>query len=56
LSQVRGPKCARIYKEALESKGINQKVEVLQGGIGEWQKYHKDDPKLMENYDADYWE
>ena len=35
MSQVRGPKCARIYKETLENKGINQEVQVLQGGIGE---------------------
>jgi len=56
LSQIRGPKCARIYKETLENKGIDQKILVLQGGVGEWQKDNKEDPQLIENYDADYWE
>jgi len=56
LSQVRGPKCARIYKETLENKGIDQKIQVLQGGVGEWQKQHKNDPQLIENYDADFWD
>ncbi|RIA89905.1 Rhodanese-like domain-containing protein [Glomus cerebriforme] len=56
LSQVRGPKCARIYKEVIENMGINQKIQVLQGGINEWQRQNKVDPQLIENYDADFWE
>lgn len=56
LSQVRGPKCARIFKEVTENMGTNQKVQVLQGGISEWQSQNKADPKLIENYDPDYWE
>uniref|UniRef100_A0A1D1YWM9 CDC25-like phosphatase YCH1 n=1 Tax=Anthurium amnicola TaxID=1678845 RepID=A0A1D1YWM9_9ARAE len=54
LSQVRGPKCARIYKE--NTGNTSQKIQVLQGGIGEWQKQNKDDPKLVENYNPEYWE
>ncbi|CAB4405521.1 unnamed protein product [Rhizophagus irregularis] len=59
LSQVRGPKCARIFKEVTENTkktGTNQKVQVLQGGISEWQSQNKADPKLIENYDPDCWE
>ncbi|CAG8732356.1 12009_t:CDS:2, partial [Funneliformis caledonium] len=54
LSQVRGPKCARIYKENTTNK--DQKVQVLQGGFSEWQREYKDDPQLVENYDAEHWE
>ncbi|CAI2162648.1 6943_t:CDS:2 [Funneliformis geosporum] len=54
LSQVRGPKCARIYKENTTNK--DQKVQVLQGGFSEWQREYKDDPQLVEKYVAEHWE
>ncbi|GBC10139.1 hypothetical protein RclHR1_09370009 [Rhizophagus clarus] len=58
LSQVRGPKCARIFKEVTENTETKteQKIQVLQGGVTEWQRQNKDDPKLIENYNPDYWE
>ncbi|KAG0348811.1 hypothetical protein BG004_004070 [Podila humilis] len=61
LSQVRGPKAANRWSEALavsaESTGVHstQKVNILRGGFGEWQQKHKDNKELVEEYDAQYW-
>ncbi|KAI8330762.1 Rhodanese-like protein [Chlamydoabsidia padenii] len=59
LSQVRGPKSARIYNEirhlqpSLSSK--DQQVYVIRGGFEGWHARYKDEKDLMENYDADRW-
>ncbi|KAL1915898.1 uncharacterized protein VTP21DRAFT_6286 [Calcarisporiella thermophila] len=57
LSQVRGPKAARLYKEARSLCGINtsQRVSVLRGGFAAWQAKYRDDPLLVENFDIDFW-
>ncbi|TFK27697.1 Rhodanese-like protein [Coprinopsis marcescibilis] len=58
LSQVRGPKAARIYEEAkkkLYPDEDKQEVAVLRDGFTQFQVKYKDDPKLVENYDAEVW-
>ncbi|CAG8680416.1 7185_t:CDS:2 [Ambispora leptoticha] len=57
LSQVRGPKYARIYREALMLNSIktNQKILILSGGFGEWQRRFKSDVELVEKYDEEFW-
>ncbi|ORX92756.1 Rhodanese-like protein [Basidiobolus meristosporus CBS 931.73] len=57
LSQVRGPKSARIYNEALQESGNNhnQEVLVLRGGFTDWQLKYKLRPELLENYNSTYW-
>ena len=51
LSQVRGPKCARMYSDK-----FNRDVYVLVGGFSNWQSLYKDDPLRVENYDPIYWD
>ncbi|SAM06296.1 hypothetical protein [Absidia glauca] len=59
LSQVRGPKSARIYNEirhlqpSLSSQ--DQQVYVIRGGFEGWQARYKDEKDLLENYDAAHW-
>ncbi|KAK9693661.1 Cdc25 phosphatase Ibp1 [Basidiobolus ranarum] len=57
LSQVRGPKSARIYNEALQERGnvSNQEVFILRGGFTDWQLKYKQRPELLENYNSTYW-
>ncbi|TFK33008.1 Rhodanese-like domain-containing protein [Crucibulum laeve] len=59
LSQVRGPKAARIYEETrrtmLEDKDIHHEVVVLRDGFTQFQTKYKDDPALVENWDKDVW-
>ncbi len=57
LSKGRGPNSAKTYQDGLSSKNIktSQKVQVLKGGITEWQENYKNDKTLIENYDAKYW-
>lgn len=60
LSQVRGPKAARVYAEtrdSLEAEGKDKAHEVLilQGGFTDFQAKFKDDPLLVENWDKDVW-
>ncbi|KIM89507.1 hypothetical protein PILCRDRAFT_813443 [Piloderma croceum F 1598] len=57
LSQVRGPKAARIYEEArnnLQGRGAHE-VFVLRGGFSQFQAKYKDDPALVENWDKNIW-
>ncbi|KAJ6452553.1 Rhodanese-like domain-containing protein [Mycena vitilis] len=59
LSQVRGPKAARIYEETRTNlevgKNKPQEVYVLRNGFTEFQRKFKDDPLLVENWDAEVW-
>ncbi|EAU85771.2 hypothetical protein CC1G_04988 [Coprinopsis cinerea okayama7 len=58
LSQVRGPKAARIYKETRENllgPNQSQEIAVLREGFTQFQVKYKDDPDLVENYKAEYW-
>ncbi|OCH90927.1 Rhodanese-like protein [Obba rivulosa] len=60
LSQVRGPKAARIYSETrdiLQSKGEDtpHEVYVLRGGFQDFQAKFRDDPQLVENWDKEVW-
>jgi hypothetical protein len=69
LSQVRGPKCAQRYcslrdqQERVQEQSFGspsppppqQQVLVLRGGFEEWQRRFKQDPALVEHYDAEYW-
>jgi len=61
LSQVRGPKAARIYQEARykrQKEGTDDNphdVLVLQGGFLQFQTKFKDDADLVENWDKAVW-
>ncbi|KAJ3513497.1 hypothetical protein NLJ89_g2915 [Agrocybe chaxingu] len=60
LSQVRGPKAARIYAETrkniLEGQDIDHEVAILRDGFSQFQvKFKVDDPQLVENWDKDMW-
>ncbi|KAF5369275.1 hypothetical protein D9758_002615 [Tetrapyrgos nigripes] len=61
LSQVRGPKAARIYKETRQNvlsetdDTSSTQVYVLRDGFTVFQTKFKDDPKLVENWDKDVW-
>ncbi|KAI8324303.1 Rhodanese-like protein [Martensiomyces pterosporus] len=66
LSQVRGPKSARIYSEAvqqrLESAGdsdplFSQNIHVLTGGFTSWlYRFRESEPQLIESFDKKYWD
>nr|GAT52251.1 predicted protein [Mycena chlorophos] len=58
LSQVRGPKAARMYAETRQNLHIpgEQQVLVLNGGFTEFQRKFKDDPILVEKWDRETWE
>lgn len=58
LSQVRGPKAARIYSETrrnIQNDGLPQEVVILRNGFSQFQLKYKDDPTLVENWDSDVW-
>ncbi|RPD62669.1 Rhodanese-like protein [Lentinus tigrinus ALCF2SS1-6] len=60
LSQVRGPKAARLYAEArdqLEGDGLDipHQVFILRGGFSDFQAKYKDDPELVENWSKEVW-
>ncbi|KAF9077516.1 Rhodanese-like domain-containing protein [Rhodocollybia butyracea] len=61
LSQVRGPKAARIYKETRQNvlsetdSTSPTKVLVLRDGFTGFQAKFKDDAKLVEKWDKDVW-
>ncbi|VDC00731.1 unnamed protein product [Peniophora sp. CBMAI 1063] len=61
LSQARGPKAARIYSETRDNLQIAGKdqphdVCILRGGFTEFQAKFRNDPKLVENFDASVWD
>ncbi|KAI8879449.1 Rhodanese-like protein [Backusella circina FSU 941] len=58
LSQVRGPKSARIYKETMYNlgKSTDQKVKVVRNGFEGWQAKYKNEKDLLEDYDPAVWE
>ncbi|EEB97631.1 hypothetical protein MPER_03014 [Moniliophthora perniciosa FA553] len=61
LSQVRGPKAARIYQETRQNvleegnEGSITEVVVLRDGFSQFQVKYKDDPELVENWSKDVW-
>ncbi|KAJ6621782.1 Rhodanese-like protein [Mycena sp. CBHHK59/15] len=58
LSQMRGPKAARIYEETRQNIAQDkppQEVLVLRNGFTEFQRKFKDDPTLVENWDEEVW-
>jgi Cdc25 family phosphatase len=61
LSQVRGPRAARIYQAArnrCQREGTDNhphEVLVLQGGFSQFQTKFKDDADLVENWDKAVW-
>ncbi|KAF9369923.1 hypothetical protein CPB97_003168 [Podila verticillata] len=63
LSQVRGPKAANRWSQALTAAAASnpdaaapaQKINILRGGFGEWQRKHKDNKVLVEDYQEEYW-
>ena len=62
LSQVRGPKAARRWSQALATKEeetqthSTQQVNILRGGFGDWQRLYKDDKNLVIDYEPEYHE
>ncbi|KAI0696283.1 Rhodanese-like domain-containing protein [Cytidiella melzeri] len=60
LSQVRGPKAARLYAETrdllqAEGEDIPHEVMILRGGFSDFQAKFRKDPELVENWDAEVW-
>ncbi|OLY82445.1 Dual specificity phosphatase ibp1 [Smittium mucronatum] len=69
LSQVRGPKSARIYSEYVYNviqsnnksfenyapKLREQQISVLTGGFSSWYNQFKNDPEMLEDIDHDLW-
>jgi len=59
LSQVRGPKAARIYEQTRKhmygDDDVPHEVAVLREGFTLFQQKFKDDPALVENYKEEYW-
>ncbi|KAG0093838.1 hypothetical protein BGZ93_006586 [Podila epicladia] len=62
LSQVRGPKAANRWSQAVAlaaetatTSAPAQKINILRGGFGEWQRKHKDNKELVEDYEEEYW-
>ncbi|KAI0304459.1 Rhodanese-like protein [Multifurca ochricompacta] len=59
LSQLRGPKAARLYNERRnrqqKDQDVPHEVLILRGGFTEFQAKFKDDPQLVENWDKDIW-
>ncbi|OBZ82601.1 Dual specificity phosphatase ibp1 [Choanephora cucurbitarum] len=58
LSQVRGPKSARIYSETINNLGkeTDQKVKILRYGFEGWHSKYKQEEDLIEDYDASVWQ
>ncbi|KAG2197235.1 hypothetical protein INT47_003610 [Mucor saturninus] len=58
LSQVRGPKSARIYSETMNNLGIesDQKVKILRNGFEGWHAKYRKEEGLIEDYDKSVWE
>ncbi|KAJ2001501.1 Cdc25 phosphatase Ibp1 [Coemansia thaxteri] len=62
LSQVRGPKSARRYSDAVKHRLVSaaegdplfdQEIKVLRGGFDSWcLRFSEDEPDLVEGYDA----
>ncbi|KAI8647901.1 Rhodanese-like domain-containing protein [Parasitella parasitica] len=57
LSQVRGPKSARIYTETLKNLGkeTDQKVKILRFGFEGWHNKYSKEKDLIEDYDESLW-
>ncbi|KAI9481033.1 MAG: Rhodanese-like domain-containing protein [Benjaminiella poitrasii] len=57
LSQVRGPKSARIYSETVKNLGrkSDQQVKVLRNGFEGWHAKYRKEKDLIENYDESVW-
>ncbi|CAO3612886.1 unnamed protein product [Mucor fragilis] len=57
LSQVRGPKSARIYAETLNNLGTEteQKVKILRFGFEGWHDKYSKEKDLIEDYDEVIW-
>ncbi|KAI0789602.1 Rhodanese-like domain-containing protein [Abortiporus biennis] len=60
LSQVRGPKAARIYSQTRaiqrnQNENVEHEVFILRGGFSDFQAKFKDDPDLVENWDKEVW-
>jgi len=57
LSQMRGPKAARIYEETCQNLLVDKcpRVAVLRDGFSGFQAKFKDDLNLIENWDKDVW-
>jgi len=58
LSQIRGPKAAKIYEETrsnVVTDDMPHEVAVLQQGFSGFQLKYKDDPALVENWDKEVW-
>ncbi|KAH8082000.1 Rhodanese-like protein [Cristinia sonorae] len=60
LSQVRGPKAARIYSETrdllqIDGKDSQHEVYILRGGFQDFQAKFRKDPELVEQWDAEIW-
>ncbi|TCD64510.1 hypothetical protein EIP91_004006 [Steccherinum ochraceum] len=60
LSQVRGPKAARIYSETrdllqIDGQDSAHQVFILRGGFQDFQTKFRHDPDLVEHWDEEIW-
>ncbi|KAJ7784285.1 Rhodanese-like domain-containing protein [Mycena metata] len=59
LSQMRGPKAARLYEETRNNLNLAsekpQEVYVLRDGFTDFQRKFKDDPTLVEKWEEEVW-
>ncbi|KAI8971427.1 Rhodanese-like domain-containing protein [Mycotypha africana] len=57
LSQMRGPKSARIYSETINNLGKNttQQVKILRNGFEGWHHRYRKEVDLIEDYDKNVW-
>ncbi|KAF8799027.1 Rhodanese-like protein [Phlegmacium glaucopus] len=59
LSQVRGPKAARIYAETrqniLQGNDKRQDIVILRDGFAQFQAKYRNDPELVENWNEGVW-
>ncbi|KAJ3575877.1 hypothetical protein NP233_g819 [Leucocoprinus birnbaumii] len=60
LSQMRGPKAARIFEQTrsvkYDGQEITQEIAILRDGFVGFQDRYKDDPELVEKWDKEVWE
>ncbi|KAJ1924537.1 Cdc25 phosphatase Ibp1 [Tieghemiomyces parasiticus] len=62
LSQVRGPKSARILREILADRAptgpdaVKPQVKVLRGGITQWVQEYRNDAQLIAEFDHELWD
>jgi Cdc25 family phosphatase len=53
-SEIRGPKCAAMFKEMLPARHPT-KICLLAGGFECWASKYQDEPDLLDDFNINYW-